>query len=216
MKKELFVLVAFGILGANLAGATIVKPLPIVPSPILETCQVIKPDGEKLQCNCENFMGRIIATCNVGMPCAQEGEVLYTDAQGCCAGLQSVEEKGWTKAQGQTMVKCSLARNATSSDFIKAGCSNPGILHVCRKKQVCPMLAPISPNFCKDGQIVSRGKDEKGCQIPPLCVSKVCVKEKQLIDTQKQICCPGLGAFDLYTKEYGYKRATCLKVPVKK
>lgn len=218
MKKIIFAIIGFGILSANLALAMDIKPMSVVPSPILEQCQVIRANGENLQCNCQNFMGKVIATCHVGMPCAKEGEVLYSDAQNCCTGLQAVKESGWAKTKDQIMVKCALSTSSTNpSDYIKAGCTNPGVMYVCRKKFVCPMLAPPSPTFCRDGQIISRGKDDKGCQIPPLCVSKICVPEKGLIDTQKQICCPGLGAFDMYTKEYGYKRATCLKVvPAKK
>src|SRR3989337_1248996 len=41
----------------------------------------------------------------------------------------------------------------------------------------CPQLIPPHPDWCKDGKIITRGKDEKGCQLPPLC-------EKQ---TQSQV-----------------------------
>jgi len=33
----------------------------------------------------------------------------------------------------------------------------------------CPQLMPPHPDWCKDGKIITRGKDEKGCQLPPLC-----------------------------------------------
>lgn len=33
----------------------------------------------------------------------------------------------------------------------------------------CPQLISPSPDFCKDGEIVSGGKDECGCNLPPTC-----------------------------------------------
>lgn len=34
----------------------------------------------------------------------------------------------------------------------------------------CPALAPVSPDFCKDGKMISGGKDKNGCPLPPKCV----------------------------------------------
>ena len=36
--------------------------------------------------------------------------------------------------------------------------------------QSCPMFTPPSPDFCKDGKIVSGGKDECGCDTLPTCL----------------------------------------------
>lgn len=33
----------------------------------------------------------------------------------------------------------------------------------------CPLLSAPSPDFCVWGTIISRGKDAKGCDLPPLC-----------------------------------------------
>ncbi|MEM2131393.1 MAG: Kazal-type serine protease inhibitor [Candidatus Woesearchaeota archaeon] len=35
----------------------------------------------------------------------------------------------------------------------------------------CPLLSQPSPDFCKNGQIISGGKDICGCELPPNCVS---------------------------------------------
>lgn len=34
---------------------------------------------------------------------------------------------------------------------------------------LCPQLMPPKPDFCKNGTIVSEGRDECGCQMPPKC-----------------------------------------------
>jgi hypothetical protein len=33
----------------------------------------------------------------------------------------------------------------------------------------CPQLMPVSPDFCSDGEIISGGVDERGCQLAPTC-----------------------------------------------
>lgn len=33
----------------------------------------------------------------------------------------------------------------------------------------CPQLMPPKPDFCKNGTIISGGRDECGCQMPPKC-----------------------------------------------
>lgn len=56
-------------------------------------------------------------------------------------------------------------------------------------QQICPQIMPPSPNFCKNGAIVSGGIDKNGCYLPPKCItteqsivkeaeSKVVVKEE--------------------------------------
>ncbi len=39
----------------------------------------------------------------------------------------------------------------------------------CKSCGDCPQLSPSSPDFCKEGEIVSGGKDECGCALPPVC-----------------------------------------------
>ncbi len=35
--------------------------------------------------------------------------------------------------------------------------------------ETCPALSPLPPDWCKDGKIVSGGKDNCGCEKPPIC-----------------------------------------------
>jgi hypothetical protein len=44
----------------------------------------------------------------------------------------------------------------------------------------CPLLSQPSPEFCKEGKIVSGGKDECGCQLPPKCEPVACTADAKI------------------------------------
>lgn len=48
----------------------------------------------------------------------------------------------------------------------------------------CPLLAPPAPGWCNDGEIVSGGVNNCGCQLPPTCVQKDEMTE-ELCDASK-------------------------------
>lgn len=62
----------------------------------------------------------------------------------------------------------------------------------------CPEIMPTSPDFCQDGEIISGGKNEYGCDLPPLC-SKPIVGEPQtcpvgcVCENDTQICSSQVG-----------------------
>jgi hypothetical protein len=59
--------------------------------------------------------------------------------------------------------------------------------------QPCPMYSPPAPDWCKDGKIVSGGKDENGCALSPKCVPTTCAKESNFCGGIAGIqCCSGL------------------------
>lgn len=49
---------------------------------------------------------------------------------------------------------------------------------VARECGECPKLSPPSPDFCKEGTIISGEKDECGCQGPPKCLMS-CTEEQK-------------------------------------
>jgi len=44
----------------------------------------------------------------------------------------------------------------------------------------CPQLAPASPDFCKDGTILSGGVDDCGCTLAPKCEPVACTMDAKL------------------------------------
>jgi putative hemolysin len=63
--------------------------------------------------------------------------------------------------------KC-LSPSVKCTEKIKKDCSGG-----------CPLLSQPSPTFCTDGTIISGGKDECGCELPPKCL-KACTEEAKV------------------------------------
>lgn len=53
-----------------------------------------------------------------------------------------------------------------------AGAAGATVAYTGECKLTCPALTPPSPDWCKDGIIVSQPKNENGCQSAPKCIEK--------------------------------------------
>ena len=84
----------------------------------------------------------------------------------------------------------------------------------------CPQLAPVGPNFCPNGVVVSGGLDANGCQLPPKCVVSQTMPKCVVGGCSGTLC--GEEGEDListceYREEYQcYKQAVCERQPTGK
>ncbi len=81
----------------------------------------------------------------------------------------------------------------------------------------CPKYTPPSPDFCKDGIIITGLKDFRGCNLPPYCFKSVSMKpplkkmnNSAMISNPAAVYCEALGyKFKILNEEKG-QRGYCI------
>jgi len=88
-----------------------------------------------------------------------------------------------TQQSQDTRSRASQPSENLNKNIIKDACIHDNTGNI-----VCPQYHSPSPDFCRDGTLISRGIDQCGCQLPPTCLPHLCWN--QVIPCNDSFCWP--------------------------